>query len=602
MQVLIRLTALAVCCAATVVRADVLYVDLRSGGANNGSSWADAFKTIEQSLAVAQPGDEVWVAEGTYYPPDVASPLEFPSGVALYGGFKGSETTRDERDIALYRTTISGDYNGDDLPGFGNRADNAMTLVSFDGTDAATRLDGFTLSGGYAHGPVTGYGGAIQSAQGAGTIENCRFIDNFAEYDGGAVWLQDVGDIVVRGCTFRGNAAGDGESTVSHGGAISLLTGDGVWIEDCRFTGNAVLANTVAFGGAVRLRDVATASIVGCTFEDNFVEAVNTFGGAVRLYDVGAAVVGCDFIGNRSDAGLGGFGGGLNHDASPEGSPDIDIVACRFLGNSAIQGGAVLTTSEVGMVRVVGSLVASNTAARGAGLYLTATAFLDASTIAHNSSSDDILPVGAGVFSTAAGVITVRNSILWDNRADGRNNENTQIYDPGGPVIGYSCVQGWSGTHGGPGNIGLDPLFRDVAGADGQYGTEDDDLDLGPFSPCIDAGSNSVLPADAMDLDGDGDTGEALPLDVHLNPRRVDDPDVADSGQGTAPVVDMGAAEAQDHSCVADFNYDGSVNTLDVLAFLNAWAAGDAGADINDDGTVNTLDVLVYLNLWNTGC
>ena len=52
----------------------------------------------------------------------------------------------------------------------------------------------------------------------------------------------------------------------------------------------------------------------------------------------------------------------------------------------------------------------------------------------------------------------------------------------------------------------------------------------------------------------------------------------------------------------ADFNHDGTVNTQDVLAFLNAWNAGDGSADINGDGSVNTQDVLAYLNLWNVGC
>ena len=56
------------------------------------------------------------------------------------------------------------------------------------------------------------------------------------------------------------------------------------------------------------------------------------------------------------------------------------------------------------------------------------------------------------------------------------------------------------------------------------------------------------------------------------------------------------------NSCVADFNSDGSVNTQDVLAFLNAWSAGDSSADINGDGTVNTQDVLAFLNLWSAGC
>ncbi|HZW09196.1 MAG TPA: GC-type dockerin domain-anchored protein [Phycisphaerales bacterium] len=54
--------------------------------------------------------------------------------------------------------------------------------------------------------------------------------------------------------------------------------------------------------------------------------------------------------------------------------------------------------------------------------------------------------------------------------------------------------------------------------------------------------------------------------------------------------------------CVADFNGDGSVNTLDVLAFLNAWNARDPAADINGDGNINTLDVLAFLNAWTAGC
>ena len=57
-----------------------------------------------------------------------------------------------------------------------------------------------------------------------------------------------------------------------------------------------------------------------------------------------------------------------------------------------------------------------------------------------------------------------------------------------------------------------------------------------------------------------------------------------------------------DLPCVADFNGDGVVNTLDVLDFLNAWSAGDTSADINGDGLINTLDVLAFLNAWSAGC
>ncbi|MDQ7014277.1 MAG: GC-type dockerin domain-anchored protein [Planctomycetota bacterium] len=61
-------------------------------------------------------------------------------------------------------------------------------------------------------------------------------------------------------------------------------------------------------------------------------------------------------------------------------------------------------------------------------------------------------------------------------------------------------------------------------------------------------------------------------------------------------------AYENDSLCVADFNGDGTVNTQDVLAFLNAWTSDDPSADINGDGSVNTQDVIMFLNLWNAGC
>lgn len=51
--------------------------------------------------------------------------------------------------------------------------------------------------------------------------------------------------------------------------------------------------------------------------------------------------------------------------------------------------------------------------------------------------------------------------------------------------------------------------------------------------------------------------------------------------------------------CAGDFNQDGETNTLDVLAFLNAWNAHDPEGDWNGDGSFNTLDVLAFLNDWN---
>jgi len=54
--------------------------------------------------------------------------------------------------------------------------------------------------------------------------------------------------------------------------------------------------------------------------------------------------------------------------------------------------------------------------------------------------------------------------------------------------------------------------------------------------------------------------------------------------------------------CLADFNGDTTVNTLDFLAFLNAYTSGDPKADFNGDTVINTLDVLAFLNAFTTPC
>lgn len=75
-------------------------------------------------------------------------------------------------------------------------------------------------------------------------------------------------------------------------------------------------------------------------------------------------------------------------------------------------------------------------------------------------------------------------------------------------------------------------MFRDADGQDDIVGTEDDNLRLSAGSPCIDAGDNNEVPSGVTtDLDG--------------NPRFIDDPDITDTGNGTPPIVDMGAYEFQ---------------------------------------------------------
>ncbi|MHC4889951.1 MAG: hypothetical protein ACYTEO_10880, partial [Planctomycetota bacterium] len=50
-----------------------IYVDATKNG--DGSTWDNAYKYLQDGLAVATSGDEIWVAEGIYIPDrDLANP------------------------------------------------------------------------------------------------------------------------------------------------------------------------------------------------------------------------------------------------------------------------------------------------------------------------------------------------------------------------------------------------------------------------------------------------------------------------------------------------------------------------------------------------
>ncbi len=82
----------------------------------------------------------------------------------------------------------------------------------------------------------------------------------------------------------------------------------------------------------------------------------------------------------------------------------------------------------------------------------------------------------------------------------------------------------------------------------------------------------------------------------------IDDPQAQGGKARTPPVkVTLFCGNGQCF-CEADFNHDGSLNTQDMIAFLNAWNAHDLLADTNRDGVINTQDVLAFLNRWTGGC
>ena len=222
-RMFIAATALLVSSAVAMpVQAAIRYVNAaRPNDSGDGLTWATAERTLQAALQVAGFGDQIRVAAGTYEPdqgPGITpgnrlAKFQLESGVAIYGGFAGTETLLAQRDVAANPTILSGDLNSNDI-GFTNNGENSFHVASATGTTAAALLDGFTVTGGNANGA-------------------------FPNDNNGGLEL-DTGHATIRRCVFRGNSAAQTGGGLAAGNSNSSIT-------DCVFSGNRA-----TFGGGVR--------------------------------------------------------------------------------------------------------------------------------------------------------------------------------------------------------------------------------------------------------------------------------------------------------------------------------------------------------------
>ncbi len=184
------------------------------------------------------------------------------------------------------------------------------------------------------------------------------------------------------------------------------------------------------------------------------------------------------------------------------------------------------------------------------------------------------------MFSATGSQPTLVNCVLWDIGVELDEDAGSTT------TITHSIVKGdWPGA----GNIDADPML--------------DDLMPLPGSPCIDAGNNTAVPADAADLDGDEDTAERTPLDAAGGERFIDDACVVDTGIADPPlypdVVDIGAFEF----VRGDVDGNGTLDSSDVAVFVDVLLGIDtdgahiARADLNCDSAADGRDVQALISL-----
>lgn len=288
----------------------VCYVDVNAPGARNGSSWKDAFNSLQDALAITGESSEIRVARGTYRP-DVGTDIErgdqsvmfrLKKGIVLKGGYAGWRGTNpNHRDVLAHETILSGDLFHDDktllrpsdMIGDFSRADNSYHVVSISGTDATAALDGFTITGGIDTDvelpDELGGGGGIYNDGGNATIRNCLIIGNGAISRGGGFYSRGKCTVALIDCTVANNWskwAGGGlyyhwgsnltlsrctitrNGTEFQGGGVCSYSGGQLLMSNSILSGNRATDSTWSLGGGL-YGSVANAYLNHCTFAGN---------------------------------------------------------------------------------------------------------------------------------------------------------------------------------------------------------------------------------------------------------------------------------------------------------------------------------------------
>jgi len=175
----------------------VIYVKQDASGSNNGSSWDHAYTDLQVALNNSTEGDELWIAEGTYYPTldsDRNATFKMKSRQKWYGGFEGTEENEKQRMISRHPTLLSGNI--------GNRSiisDNAYTVITAIDVDTSTLINGIDIVEGYANGSpgsnihdlrgsAAGMYISTENAEIAGVkLEQVDFLRNYATGYGAAM-------------------------------------------------------------------------------------------------------------------------------------------------------------------------------------------------------------------------------------------------------------------------------------------------------------------------------------------------------------------------------------------------------------------------------
>ena len=343
-KIVITLTAILFITISTMTAQTTWYVDSASKAGNpTGKSWANAFPLLQTALDSAIAGDQIWVAKGTYKPTKKAADTSnmgvvttdrdmtfvLQSGVAIYGGFAGTETILSERVLPPFRTASRTILSGD--IGSTYNFDNCYHVIvsSGDSTEAGS-LDGITITqacsidGNFDYVTINeqlvqrSNGGGIYNVYSSPTLTNITINKNIAIYNGGGIYNENSSPTLTH-VSINGNEANVNGGGMFNNNSSPILTnvtinenevgykggGGGVYnlFSSPTFTNVTISGNLANSPGGGMFNNNSSPTLTNVLINGNF---SNSSGGGMYNVESSPMLINVTISGNKTPEGGGG--------------------------------------------------------------------------------------------------------------------------------------------------------------------------------------------------------------------------------------------------------------------------------------------------------
>ena len=299
----------------------IIFVNKSAHGADDGTSWKNAYVNLQDALAAADRSSVIWTAKGTYKPDEGNNITKgkrdtsfvLKKSIELYGGFAGTESHFNERDWKKNPTILSGDIGKND-----DSTDNSFHVVYAKDLDSTSVLDGFIISDGYADGKRFSQqnGGGIYDSTGGPVLKNLIIKNNYAKYEGGGSYNFRNKLSKVINVQFTNNTAQYGGGTENEGSNYLM--------NNVVFKSNNAVSES--YGGGV-YNDTSNLILQKVLLVENSA----TTGGGIYNSNSSYKIDSAAFVGDSAK-----FGGGIYNSQS-----DIILKNVLFSRNKATNGGGI---------------------------------------------------------------------------------------------------------------------------------------------------------------------------------------------------------------------------------------------------------------------